>query len=425
MTRYRAIFYEPGHFHAALTLRAANQRLAPDIHIYATPGSERQAFVTLIESFNTRPQQPTPWTLHVHEGEQLLQRVVEEGHGDFVVLAGRNNTKLGTIARLTQAGLPVLADKPWLTDSSQLPYLEQVTSGSCRAMDIMTIRHSILARLIADVVHTPELFGTFATHADDTPTIDIGSVHHLYKRVNGQPLRRPVWYYDTTVQGDGLVDIQSHMVEQVQGWVLGEEIGDFARDVILESARCWTTPVPLELFCDSTGMRTYPESLQSSVHDGVLHYACNGEIRYRLRGIRVRQMAEWRQREPEGTGDLHRLTIRGSRCHVLVRQGEETEYRATLHLAPVAGCNLEPALRAAVAQWQERFPGLACEPSPFGWRLLPPAALDQGHESHFPLVLNTFLDHLEHDSWPEALRARLRLRYTLLAHARDLAQRQP
>jgi predicted dehydrogenase len=425
MTRYRAVFYEPGHFHAALTLRAPNARLAPDIHVYATPGPERDAFVTLIKSFNTRPQQPTHWTLHVHEGEQLLRRVVEDGHGDLVVLAGRNHTKLKTIAQLTQAGLPVLADKPWLTDSSQLTYLEQVSNGSCLAMDIMTVRHSILARLITEVVHTPELFGTFETSAGETPAIDISSVHHLYKQVNGQPLRRPVWYYDTTVQGDGLVDIQSHMVEQAQWWVLGEAVGDFARDVVLDSARRWTTPVPLELFYDSTGMRTYPETLQPSVRDGVLHYACNGEIRYRLRGIGVRQMAEWRQREPEGTGDLHRLTIRGSRCHVLIRQGEETGYRATLHLVPVPGVELEPILRTVLAQWQERFPGLTFAPSPFGLRLLPPPTLDQGHESHFPLVLNAFLDHLEHDSWPDALRARLRLRYTLLAHARDLALRQP
>jgi hypothetical protein len=53
--------------------------------------------------------------------------------------------------------------------------------------------------------------------------------------------------------------------------------------------------------------------------------------------------------------------------------------------------------------------------------LLLPPALDHGHESHFPLVLAAFIDHLERGSWPESLPARLRLRYTLLARARDLA----
>ena len=60
MTLYRALFYEPGHFHAALTLRTPNPRLAPDIHVYATPGPERDAFLTLVERFNTRADASDP-----------------------------------------------------------------------------------------------------------------------------------------------------------------------------------------------------------------------------------------------------------------------------------------------------------------------------------------------------------------------------
>ena len=424
MTIHRVIFYEPGHFHAALTLRAPNPRLAPDIHVYATPGPEREAFVALVESFNTRATRPTGWKLHLHDGPQLLQRVVEDGHGDFVVLAGRNDTKLETIASLTQAGLHVLADKPWLTDSQQLPYLLQVTTGPRLAMDLMTGPHSLRARLIARVVHTPELFGTFVTDVDAAPAIDLASVHHLYKRVNGRPLQRPGWYYDTAVQGDGLVDVQAHMVAQAQEWVLDDAGGDVERDLVLETARCWPTPVPLELFHDSTGLDAYPAALQPAVRDGMLHYACNGEIRYRLRGISVRQRAEWRQREPQGAGDLHRLTLRGSLCSVRVRQDETTGYRATLHLTPAAGVALEPRLLTLLAQWQEHFPGLVSEPASCGVRLVLPPALEQGHESHFSLVLNTFLDHLDRGTWPEALPARIRMRYTLLARARDLALRE-
>jgi len=424
MTLHRVVFYEPGHFHAALTLRTTNPRLAPDIHVYATPGPERDAFVRLVESFNARIEHPTHWSLHLHDGSHLLQRMLQDGHGDLVVLAGRNNTKLETIATLTQAGLHVLADKPWLTHSSQLPYLSQVTTAPRLAMDIMTVRHSMQAQLIAQVVHTPELFGEFVTRDDQEPSIDIGSVHHLVKRVNGQPLQRPAWYYDTSVQGDGLVDIQSHMVEQAQWWVLGEEVGDMERDVVLENARCWTTPVPLDLFQESTGQRTYPEDIRSSVHDGVLQYACNGEIRYRLRGVSVRQKAEWRQREPTGTGDLHRLRLRGSQCTLHIRQGEETGYRVEISLEPAAGVKLEPLVGTAVEKWQTSFPGLSYETSSLGWRLRLPPNLDQGHESHFARVLNTFLDHLERGTWPEALRARIRMRYTLLAQAQEFAQDQ-
>jgi hypothetical protein len=102
-----------------------------------------------------------------------------------VVVAGRNDTKLATIASLTQAGLPVLADKPWLTESRQLPYLAQVTTGPCIAMDLMTGAYNLRAQVMAQVIRTPELFGAFVTHESSAPAIELASVHHLYKRVNG------------------------------------------------------------------------------------------------------------------------------------------------------------------------------------------------------------------------------------------------
>ena len=77
-----------------------------------------------------------------------------------------------------------------------------------------------------------------------------------------------------------------------------------------------------------------------------------------------------------------------------------------------------------LAQWQEQFPGLAGEPSSLGVCLRLPPALEFGHESQFALVLNTFLDHLDRGTWPQALPARIRMRYTLLAQAQDLGWRQ-
>ena len=117
--------------------------------------------------------------------------------------------------------------------------------------------------------------------------------------------------------------------------------------------------MPLDLFRESTGLATYPAALLPAVHDEVLQYACNSEIRYRVRGIRVCQRAEWRQRELVGTGDLHWQTLRGTRCEVCLRQEAATGYHPTLSLHPTAGVALEPLLDRVLAQWQARFPGLA------------------------------------------------------------------
>ncbi|MYE00525.1 MAG: hypothetical protein F4Y03_04490 [Alphaproteobacteria bacterium] len=412
------LFLEPGHFHAALTLRVKNPRIDSAIHLYARPGPERDAFTALVRSFNTRSDEPTAWDVRMHESDDPERTLIEERRGDIVVLAGRTRPKLGAIARLHAAGLHVLADKPWLTEGAALLHLERATAGWPLAMDIMTFRHEIMARLVQKVAADPDLFGALGAPAAE-PAIDIQSVHHLLKVVNGKPLRRPSWYYDTRIQGDGLVDIQSHMADQAQ-WIVGDGPGFlFERDYRLEDARRWSTPVPLELFRASTGLDEFPEALAPQVDAGVLHLACNGEIRYRLRGAPVRQRAEWGQREPEGGGDAHRTTVRGERATVIARRGPETGFRSELHLAPRdPGPAFEARLSERLAAWRADMPGLSHRPSSLGRETIVPAALQTPHEAHFAMVLDGFLDLLDAGIWPAALAARIRARYTLLARAR-------
>ena len=417
---YRAVFYQPSHFHAALTLKENNPRLEQDIHVYANSGAERDAFIALVENFNNRAEQPTHWRLHLHEGDDLVQQIIADGHADFVVLAIPNHKKLETIAQLSSARLPVFADKPWLTDSSQLTYLEQALAAPAMVMDIMTIRYELLARLGHQVAHSESLFGEFIAGTLQQPAIEIASIHHLCKKVNGQPLRRPAWYYDIAVQGDGMVDIQSHMVEQAQWWVLDEDLCDFKQDIVINDAKRSSTPVPLDLFKESTGLDDYPDTLSAAVTNGVFHYPCNGQTNYQLRGIHVQQTAEWRQREPEAAGDMHHVVMRGHYCNLLVRQGPETQYQAEVHLQPLVD-NFESRLKSERQQWQQRFPGLDYQSSEIGFRFIAPTDLDHGHESHFALVLNQFLDYLDAGKIPDDVTSRIRSRYTLLAQARELA----
>ena len=86
-------------------------------------------------------------------------------------------------------------------------------------------------------------------------------MHHLYKVVNGQPLRRPGGITMPVFRGDGMVDVQSHLVDQVQWMVSGERPGDYDGDVELHHARRWTTPVTLDLYRESTGQSEFPDAL--------------------------------------------------------------------------------------------------------------------------------------------------------------------
>ena len=414
------LFYEPGHFHAALTLRNDNPRVVAEVHLYARPGPDREAFLDLIDAFNTRTANPTHWRVQLHEAEDPLSSLIEDRCGDIVILAGRNAGKLATIARLHAAGFNVLADKPWLTTSAALPDLYRATGAAPLAMDIMTERHEVLARLRRRLVCNRRVFGDFVRDSD-CPAIEIASVHHLYKVVNGQPLTRPGWYYDTAIQGDGIVDIQSHLTDQAQWLVLGEEAADYHRDVVLDAARRWTTPVPLDLYRDSTGETAFPDGLTECVHNGVLELACNGEIEYRLKGIGVRQRAEWGQREPPDSGDLHPCVVRGTRATLRVRHGPETGHVAQLHVTPAPGIDIEEDLMEAIVEWQEDFPALGMQPVDAGYMLTVSEALRTSHESHFAMVLEAFLDYVEAGRWPSWLTAGIRMRYELLARARELA----
>ena len=416
------LFYEPGHFHAALTLRSHNPRIAADVHVYAHPGPDRESFLGLIDAFNSREANPTHWRVRVHEADDPLSRLIEARCGDVVVLAGKNADKLATVARLHEAGFDVLADKPWLTSHTTLPRLRQATSGPPLAMDIMTERHEILARLRRRVVASPRVFGEFVRDSE-RPAIEIASVHHLYKVVNGQPLQRPWWYYDAGIQGDGLVDIQSHLTDQVQWMVLGDEPGDYDRDIELRAARRWTTPVALDLYRESTGQPEFPDALSGYISGGVLALPCNGEIEYSLKGVRVRQRAEWGQREPPGSTDLQPCLVRGTRCDFRVRHGPETGYVAKMYLEPVPGVDIDAALSDAIADWQEDFPGLGSTSTDNGFEIVIPEALRSTHESHFEMVLENFLDYLDAGCWPQWLTQGIRMRYELLARSRELALR--
>eukprot|EP01048_Picozoa_sp_COSAG05_P007773 COSAG05_NODE_560_length_8675_cov_18.684235_7_plen_294_part_00 len=275
-------------------------------------------------------------------------------------------------------------------------------------MDIMTAKHDVLAKLRREIVRDDALFGDFCVD-EERPAIEIGSVHHLVKLVNGAPLQRPAWYYDVGVQGNGLVDITSHMVDQVQ-WLLDEDdkLYDFDTDVELKRAVIYDTEVPLSLFRDSTGADSFPESLvhllRPSVLEGsgplwagggvqVLPLAANGVLEYSIRGVTAKHSAEWRPREPAGGSDLHSATLRGAHCEIRVSNENSTgQTRLTLHpAASVDATEFGERLATAVARWnaQPQFKGVEALPLPptddgsggagTGWLLTTPAEIATTH----------------------------------------------
>jgi predicted dehydrogenase len=421
--KHTVVVLDPGHFHAALTLRRSHPRLKQDVYVYAEDGPDVENFLRIVHSFNQRPQDPTNWKLHVYRGTDYLERLRTERPGDVVIIAGRNDTKMTSIHRLHADGFLVLGDKPWLIDATAIGMLREITAMPPLAMDIMTERHEVANQVQKALAERPEVFGRFRT-GGDAPAIAMRSVHHLYKIVNQKPLVRPAWYFDLGAQGEGITDVTTHLTDLAQ-WMTGRgRQFDYERDVELLSARQWPTEVPRDLFARITGLADFPPALRGRVVDGALHYLCNASLSYRLRGIPVQLESLWNLAIPEGGGDTHHTTLRGTKADLMVGQGPETRFLTELTVHPLdESTSYAQALGDAVASLQGTFPGLGFEPRGTAFRITIPQALRTTHEEHFAAVLEEFLGYIDSSEQPANLAPDLVAKYTLLARAAELSHR--
>jgi predicted dehydrogenase len=419
MTMHTLVFVDPGHFHAALTLRERHPLVDDRITVYASePGGARELteFLALIDAFNRRSERPTAWKTVVRTSGDPLAQLLTERTGDAAILAGRNDRKMAVARRLHDAGIHVLADKPWLTSPAALLDVRHVLSGGARVMEMMTSRHASTATIANRLVGDRDVFGEFA-RGDAGAAIALNSVHHLEKVVNGAPLRRPPWYFDVRVQGDGIADIPTHLVDQAQRFVAAQGVA-VDRGLELVGARRWSTGVPRALFARVTGLADFPADLRAHVDGDVLAYASNAELALRLGGIDAQLSTRWDLTEPPGGGDAHSATITGSDARVRIEQGPQTGFRRRLWVEPRGSCGrLEAALRQAIAAWQGEYPGLGMTTVAEGFELQIPAGPGTAHEAQFPLVLDEFLRTLGGAAWPDIRAAETLAKYELLAKA--------
>ena len=421
--KHTIVVLNPGHFHAALTLRKSHPRLNDDVYVYSEDGPDVESFLRMVQTFNERPKAPTRWKLHVYRGADYLERLRTERPGDVVIIAGRNDTKMTSIHRLHADGFFVLGDKPWLIAASELGMLNATAPTPPLAMDIMTERHEAATLVQKALTEHAEVFGRFRTGGDE-PAIAMKSVHHLYKIVNQKPLVRPAWFFDTGAQGEGITDVTTHLVDLVQ-WMTGGGLPfDYERDIELLSARQWPTQVPRDIFARITGLPDFPPALRDQVKDGALHYLCNAGFSYRVRGIPVYLESLWDLAIPEGGGDTHDAIVRGTKADLVIEQGSATHFAAELTVRPVQNDSAYArALSDTVASLQSVFRGIAVEATGPGYRITIPAALRTTHEEHFAAVLEEFLGYVDSGERPANLGPDLITKYTLLARAAELSHR--
>ncbi len=392
---------DPGHFHAALVQKSMYEGVSPEVHVYAPDGADVQDHLNRIEGFNSRAESPTNWTEQVYTGPDYLDRLLREKPGNVVVISGSNRNKARYIEACAEAGLHVLSDKPMCINAADFQRLgrafEAAEKNNVLIYDIMTERSEITTILQKELVHTRPVFGTMLQGTVDNPAIVKESVHHFFKYVSGKPLKRPAWYFDTAQQGEGIVDVTTHLVDLVMWEAFPEAIIVPERDVRIIRSTRWPTMITREQYRSVTHLEDFPTYLQPHLDsEGVLPCYANGEIDYRLKGIHSRVSVTWAYQAPEGGADTHYSIMRGSKANIVIRQGAEQDYRPQLYVEPAPGvrhASLSRALRQAVEVLQAKYPGIALKDLGDSWQITIPEELRVGHEAHFAQVMQRFLEY--------------------------------
>ena len=418
------VIVNPGHFHAGLILRRRHADLSRDVYIFSEAGTDLDNYMKLVNAFNERAEEPTDWIYHVYTGEDFLEKAVEAAEKkivDIAVFAGRNDQKVYYLDAMHKAGCAILTDKPVTINSDGAAVLEKtVARGGKPIMDIMTGRQEPPARLLKDLMLSKEIFGEF--RKGDEPMIENGTVHHLYKTVNGAPLVRPAWYFDVNKQGSGLCDVTTHLADNAQWMLFGDQDIDFDKDIKLIDATLTTTDVPADKFELITKTPAFPADLADCVENNVLKVACNGVMDVEIKGVSVRLHTVWNLEAPAGGGDMHHQIVRGTLADIFVEQGPDTEFKALVLVKPLtmSAEAMKSVIEKRLAELN--YTDATVEVYKDGRLLVnPPSSMVDGHEFHFAIVRDEFLNMLATGKETGGLRTQLVSKYKLMAAARDLA----
>jgi hypothetical protein len=287
----------------------------------------------------------------------------------------------------------------------------------------MTERFEITSILQRLLVAQKSIFGDVVRGTPESPAVVKSSVHHLSKVVAGRQLRRPWWFFDTSVQGEGLVDITTHLVDLVFWTLFPDQPIDYGTEIGISAAKHWPTILTPEQYSRVTGETRFQEQFRPD-GKGCYPYFCNGRTDFHVRGVHVRAEVVWNFEAPEGAGDTHYSIINGTRAKVIVLQGKEQNFKPELYVETAGGS--DPAvvgleLERFIAKL-DNYPGIAVVREENRWRIDIPDVYRVGHEAHFGQVTDRFLEFLGGALLPEWEKANMLAKYYVTTKSLELCR---
>jgi len=428
----RLINLNPGHFHAGLIHMHDYPQVDPTVYVYAPDGNELESYLSMVNQFNSRSDNPTSWTPEVYRGEDYLSRMLEQQPGNVMVVAGNNARKIEYINSAIDNGINVLSDKPMIIHPDQFSILREALNTADEqglvVNDMMTERHEITSILQKELAGKSELFGDLVEGSPEDPAITKESVHFLYKTVAGETLIRPPWFFDVNQQGEAIVDVSTHLVDLILWQVFPEEPIDYDNPddgVDIVDARIWDIDLTRSQFELITTHEEFPDYLMQDVEDDTIFtMTANGEFTFRARGVYGKVSVEWGFTNPDG-GDTHYSIMRGTQADLVIRQDIDQDFVATLYVEPTENAdheNFESTLESVLEDLRESYPGIGYENTDLGLKITIPEELSETHEEHFTRVTERYLEALVNGELPEWERTNLLTKYYLTTRAYELSR---
>ena len=426
----KLVVLNPGHFHADLLQKTSNGKINDSVYVYAPKGTELTQHIQRIESYNHRAENPTSWKESIYSRNDFFQKMLSEKKGNVVVLAGNNQKKADYINQSVSSGFNVLSDKPMAINKDQFEWLEKSFDAAREKdvllYDMMTERYDILNIVERAFIRNKDLFGEIQNGTAEKPAVFVESVHHFYKNVSGNPLVRPAWYYDVEQQGEGIVDVTTHLIDIVN-WLCFPSVSlDYTKDVTMLSARHWTTDLTLQQFSQSTQLRQFPDYLTKYISDSLLKVYANGEIRYKIKGISVALKVVWNYEAPAGSGDTYTSIVTGSRAICKILQNKEQSFVPQLYIQKSEKADqkkFDAALDRTMRQLQQTYPFISLKKEGGDIKINIPPDKREGHEAHFARVAEKYFDFLIHRNMPVWEIPNMLTKYHITTSALEMAKK--
>jgi predicted dehydrogenase len=401
----RLVTLDPGHFHAALVQKTMYDDVDSVVYVYAPEGNDLKLHLDRINGFNTRAENPTHWKEVIYTGPDFFEKMIAEKKGNVVVLSGNNEKKTEYILKALEAGFNVLADKPMAITPTDFELLkkafEVAKQKDLLLYDIMTERFEINSILQKEISMIPEIFGTLDSGTIDDPAVEMTSDHNFYKNVSGNIVVRPPWFMDASQQGNGIVDVTTHLVDLVQWECFPGQALDYTKDIAIITAKRWPTEMTTTQFKTITKLNEVPSFIErDNQNDTLLKVWSNGEINYKIKGVHAKVTVIWKYQTESGR-DSHYSIMRGSKANLVILQGKEENYNPVLYIEPVKNdIAFEESLSEHFKKIRAKFRGVALLKTGNRWSVVVPQGFAEGHEAHFARVTNNFLEYLKNRNMP-------------------------